>query len=133
MKHTDCTERAHGRCVHEKAREVHPFGQRRFIPAHNTCIYDECESDDECRRTSQYEPRSEQICQCAAERNTCTFANCRQDSDCPSPHKCGGWRYCHSATDECRANTDCKGGKACKYSWEDKHYVCEELPNVAPD
>ncbi len=112
---------------------MQPFGQRRVIPAHNECVYDECESDDECRRTTTYEPRAESVCTCSDERNTCTFANCRVDSDCPSPYPCGAWNYCHSAADACRADTDCKGEQSCVYSWQAKHYVCEMRYNTAPD
>lgn len=133
VRHADCSQYPHGRCVHEAEREVHPFGQRRIIPAHNECIYDECTSDDECRRTSTHEPRAEQVCNCSPERNTCSFANCRADSDCPSPFPCGPWRYCHSAADKCRTNADCRAGDGCVYSWSVKHYICETETHIAPD
>jgi hypothetical protein len=133
VAHAECKARDHGRCVHQPEHEVHPFGQRRIIPAHNECVYDECTSDDECRRTSPYEPRAEQVCNCSPERNTCSFANCRRDSDCPSPFTCGPWRYCHSAADKCRVNTDCKKDQICAYSWEVKHYACKEDERIAPD
>ncbi len=109
------------------------FGQRRIIPAHNECVYDECTSDDECRRTSMHAPNADLVCTCASERNTCSFANCRQDSDCPAPFPCGGWHYCHAAADECRASSDCKRDKECVYSWEVKHYVCKTIERIAPD
>jgi hypothetical protein len=134
VKHADCRERGHGRCVHEDERETQSFGTKRTIPAHNECVYDDCTSDDECRRTGEYEPRAELVCTCAPERNTCTFANCRKDSDCPSPFTCGGWHYCHSAADACRDDAkDCKSGENCVYSWDVKHYICKHQVNVAPD
>lgn len=133
VKHASCTERPHGRCVHQDERDVQTFGTRRTIPAHNECVYDDCTSDDECRRTSTYEPRAELVCTCAPDRNTCTFANCRRDSDCPSPFTCGGWHYCHSAADGCRETKDCQPGEDCIYSWEVKHYVCKHQTRIAPD
>lgn len=134
VKHADCTQHEHGRCVHQPEREVTPFGQRRIIPAHNECVYDECTSDDECRRTSTHEPRAELICSCGQDRNTCAFANCRRDSDCPTPFPCGAWRYCHSAADGCRTDADCKKpGEQCVYSWDVNHYICKELERIAPD
>lgn len=133
VKHSDCSERAHGRCVHKAAYETNPFGQRRVIPAHNECVYEECMSDEECRQTGTHEPRAELICVCTPERNTCTFANCRVDSDCPAPFKCGSWSYCHSAADACRASSDCKAGDECVYSWEEKHYICRKEERIAPD
>jgi hypothetical protein len=133
VTHSACTERAHGRCVHKDTYEVTTFGERHIIPAHNECVYDECTSDDECRRTSTYEPRAEQVCTCGADRNTCTFANCRQDSDCPAPFPCGAWHYCHSAPDACRTTDDCKRGEGCVYSWELKHYICQVQTQIAPD
>jgi hypothetical protein len=133
LKHAECIERLRGRCVHQHEYETNHFGQRRFIPAHNECVYDECTSDDECRRTTIYEPRAESVCTCTDERNTCTFANCRKDSDCPSPFPCGPWHYCHSAADTCRASSNCKAGEDCIYSWEVKHYVCKQQEHIAPD
>jgi hypothetical protein len=103
-----------------------------MIPAHNECVYDECERDDECRRNSTSEPKSEEVCDCGEERHVCSPANCRANSDCPPPYTCGDWRYCHSAADACKANADCKVGD-CVYSWEVKHYVCKVQEHIAPD
>jgi hypothetical protein len=134
VKHADCRERDHGRCVHQDEREAQSFGTKHVIPAHNECVYDDCTSDDECRRTGEHEPRTELVCTCAPERNTCTFANCRKDSDCPSPFTCGGWHYCHSAADACRDDAKaCKSGEDCVYSWDVKHYICKHQVHVAPD
>lgn len=133
VKHAECTERAHGRCVHQDESVVQTFGTRRTITAHNECVYDDCTSDDECRRTGAYEPRAELACMCAADRNVCTFANCRKDSDCPSPFTCGGWHYCHSAADGCRETKDCPPGEDCIYSWDVNHYICKHQTHIAPD
>lgn len=134
VRHADCTIAAHGRCVPMPWREAYTFGERREVPAHNECVYDECTSDDECRRTTTHEPRAEKICICAEERNTCTFANCRKDSDCAAPYTCGTWRYCHAAADACSPTKPCKAaGEECRYSWDLAHYVCEVPVNIAPD
>jgi len=133
VSHAECKAYGHGRCVHHAEREVETFGTRRTIAAHNECVYDECTSDDECRRTGTYEPRAELVCTCDAERNTCTFANCRKDSDCPASFTCGGWHYCHSAADGCRETKDCKAGEDCIYSWDVKHYICKHQQRIAPD
>jgi hypothetical protein len=132
-KDDDCNVAAYGRCLHRAASEVTTFGTRHQIPAHNDCLYDECTSDDECRRHSTYEPRAESVCDCSPERRVCGFANCRTNADCPPPFTCGPGRYCGSTRDACRGSAECKASEACVYSWKAKHYVCETPSNLPPE
>jgi len=126
-KHADCRAYKHGRCVARAAAESHYHGRNFSIPAHNDCLYDECTSDEECRKDAAHEPRADLVCTCNAdERHTCSFANCRADSDCPSPFPCGAMGYCHAASDACRTKADCKGRENCTYDWSVSHYVCRE-------
>jgi hypothetical protein len=126
LKHVDCKEAGHGRCVSTPASSESNHGTWFETPAHNTCVYDECLSDEECRKSG--DPQAiERVCLCnSIGRNTCGFANCREDTDCPTGFPCGTGAYCHAPEDECRLDADCPSAKKkCGYEQAAKKYTCK--------
>lgn len=133
-KHAECKDRPYGRCVRIQTTSFSDHGQRRVIPTQNACLYDECMSDAECRRTSTHEPKKESACFCDSDNtNRCRFANCKEDSDCPPGSSCGSAFYCHTPADECQKESDCGAPKKlCTYDWEVRRYLCKPPPLRLP-
>jgi hypothetical protein len=110
----DCTKGKNGRCS---------------TPGHaqSMCTYDMCMNDAECG--------ANKVCQCG-NGNSCLPANCRTDLDCGglgcSPTgatSCGNMSgtvgyYCHTKTDDCTENSDCKEGGMCVYQPTVSHWTC---------
>lgn len=123
--HADCKVEKHGRCVRAKER--------------NTCVYDHCTSDQECRSLlGSASPHPEHIvCGCRKDdpaetyaQNMCGEANCVTDADCPAPYTCEGpskRRFCHAPGDACQKHADCPANHACRYNLELQRYVCLSL------
>jgi hypothetical protein len=127
---SDCTNGINGRCY------------CTYTPQDsgvvNTCIYDECATDNDCS--------SGQACDCGPLypgstaqfwRYICTTANCHIDSDCGDGGYCSpsltapcgyvGPFACHTADDECVNDTDCGPlgeGIGCIYSPSLAHWAC---------
>lgn len=138
----DCKAERHGRCVRREtgAATLDRIGERLATQGiHNQCIYDECESDAECRasgRFGDYPRPNEIVCRCRApgdigDRNVCALGDCLTDADCSSPYRCEGDRnsFCHSSKDDCQRHADCGGNKACRHDLaaDPPRYTCNFL------
>jgi len=141
----DCKTGRHGRCVRRETGgpTVDRIGERlAYQGIHNQCIYDECESDAECRASGifgDYPRPNEIVCSCRAPsdvdgRNVCALGNCVTDGDCQSPYRCEGGknRFCHSSKDDCQRHADCGGKKACRHdlSATPPRYTCNFLLQI---
>ena len=100
----DCRAGKNGRCIASRIRQ---------------CSYDTCFADADCG--------SGALCACrpnakSNEANRCLAGNCKLDADCGKGNYCSpskdtscGWSvvgyFCHTKTDECIDDTDCKGEK----------------------
>jgi hypothetical protein len=132
VTHAECKESRYGRCVPMPASRDSSHGMSWDTPAHNTCVYDECLSDEECRTRAEHSPAAELVCSCnPSGSNVCGNANCRENADCPTGFPCGAGAYCHALGDECRRDADCPGAKnQCRYDHTAKKYVCKP-PDIA--
>lgn len=119
----DCTQGKNGRCS--------PSTGNR---AGNYCTYDICFADGDCA--------TDEACTCAPTGNQCVKSNCKVDGDCGPGGYCSptvgggcsgtgvGGFYCHSASDECSKDADCKATsqdlqqKSCSWEPTSKRWKC---------
>lgn len=123
---SDCTAGKNGRCS--------PPGHRP-----SSCSYDTCTSDADCDGSK--------VCNCDPYRgNRCLPGNCKADADCSGlgcsptrPTSCGNLIgtvgfYCHTKTDACIDDSDCKQdgamGGMCVYEpsvarWTCNYHTCD--------
>ena len=128
----------------------------------NTCSYDQCFADSDCKVTGD---AGVPLCDCrgmpehgsddvnGARPNVCGMNDCRLDSDCAStgfpfcspslavtsafqhPDLCSrdfAGYHCHTSDDECSDDSDCST-HACSYDVKKKHWVCSEgCPPTGP-
>jgi hypothetical protein len=97
LKDSDCTQGVAGRC------EEHLLVAQNFcggaIAAGNTCIYDECSSDADCKTP----PTGAKVAACAPSGALgllsagCVYGGCRTDADCTT-HPGGQCQYGLAAT-----------------------------------
>ena len=138
-KDADCTAGKSGRCYlnGDKCQTV--------------CSYDDCLTDTDC---------ADGVCFCRSSdtdlvANEClSGGNCRTDSDCggceycspsvvPNSVDCGATctcsgvaritYACHTASDECKNPSDCKGGdQYCGYDAGAQHWACSVCIDTSP-
>ena len=120
----DCTAGRNGRC----------YGGL----GPNTCSYDECATDADCKAA---------VCDCRnvgviGQPDKCILGNCRTDGDCKGQYcspsgttvgagcmgaELGSYGYfCHTATDECVDDSDC-GDAKCMFDPAVVHFRCIKL------
>jgi len=123
---SDCTSGVNGRC-----------GSAGGNALENVCTYDECSTDSQCMMDA--------VCQCGETEgatrtaNTCEPGNCRVDADCGKGGYCSPSQtvtgcgqtgldyYCHTSSDECTNDSDCKdGGEVSTCGWQPTlgHWAC---------
>ncbi|MEA2751273.1 MAG: hypothetical protein QOI41_5416, partial [Myxococcales bacterium] len=125
----DCTTGTNGRCLKTKV-----------AARNNYCSYDTCFTDAEC---------GGQVCTCRElpnDANRCQAGNCKVDADCGAGGYCSpsadpdktnfgttGW-WCHTASDECSDDTDCKGANPakCVYDPTLTHWTCSSMLFLPP-
>jgi hypothetical protein len=133
----DCTSGINGRC------DCPPFVGFADAGLTSACVYDLCESDDDCPGA---------VCSCGGYAPAmhvaalvggyvCVTGNCRTDGDCgkggycsPSLSACSYITEfaCHTPMDECVNDSDCAPLSsprvaACTYSDSAGHWVCSSI------
>lgn len=124
-KDEGCTAGRNGRC----------YGGLRP----NSCSYDECATDADCKAA---------VCDCRnvgviGQPNKCFLGTCRTDADCPSNYcspsgtnvtagctgaELGSYGYfCHAPSDECVDDEDCTSGTRCMFDPAVVHWKCLNL------
>jgi hypothetical protein len=98
------------------------------------CNADVCNVDSECADGGVCLCGSDSTPTTATTQNVCLAAgNCRVDSDCtrvpycsPSSVGCGATfaYYCHTPSDECGNDTDCRDDQFCQYSPSAAKWTC---------
>ena len=125
MADADCTDKPHGRCVPRN----YISGCGGAIPVGNTCLYDECATDTDCKATM---PAGATVAICLPAiqgrvTKICTYGICRTHADCkkhpgglcvyglgPSHGKCAlvDELFCAYPSDPCPA-TACPSPMQC--------------------
>jgi hypothetical protein len=120
-KDDDCTAGKNGRCQLGGSRD--PI---------NSCTYDACFSDADCKTGGP--------CECSSSGNACLAGNCRTDADCGANGSCGQSiaracfgntdeaYYCRTPEDTCASYDDCKNNTSCAYSLELGRFACVANP-----
>ena len=112
--HGECSEGDNGRCSYNG----------------DACTYDECFGDEDCQQNA--------LCDCAGgpdANHRCLPVECRTDQDCTSGMWCSpspqlecpqpvvGY-FCHTATDECVVDGDCRPAEYCAFNPSSRAWAC---------